>query len=107
MSMPMQLMSLLMSAPGLHGKDTPRPPANSCKQPSAVDISEPHAPLIGAFLNHLERERGNQARTRNWRPTAIHSLFGYATLRHPEHAASSAASWRSRPSATSTPSSAG
>jgi len=38
-------------------------------------------------LSHLERERGNQARTRNWRLAAIHSLFGYAALRHPEHAA--------------------
>lgn len=57
------------------------------KQPSALDISDLDAPLIGAFLNHLERERGNQARTRNWRLAAIHSLFGYAALRHPEHAA--------------------
>ena len=26
-------------------------------------------------------------RTRNWRLAAIHSLFGYAALHHPEHAA--------------------
>ena len=57
------------------------------KRPSALDISDLDAPLIGAFLNHLEHERGNQARTRNWRLAAIHSLFGYAALRHPEHAA--------------------
>ena len=61
--------------------------ARTRKQPSALDISDLDAPLIGAFLNHLERERGNQARTRNWRLAAIHSLFGYAALRHPEHAA--------------------
>jgi site-specific recombinase XerD len=61
--------------------------AHTRKQPSAMDISDLDAPLIGAFLNHLERERGNHARTRNWRLAAIHSLFGYAALRHPEHAA--------------------
>ncbi|MGH9252743.1 MAG: tyrosine-type recombinase/integrase, partial [Acidimicrobiales bacterium] len=29
----------------------------------------------------------NTVRTRNWRLAAIHSLFGYAALHHPEHAA--------------------
>jgi integrase/recombinase XerD len=61
--------------------------ARTRKQPSALDISDLDAPLIGAFLTYLERERGNHARTRNWRLAAIHSLFGYAALRHPEHAA--------------------
>jgi len=41
----------------------------------------------GAFLNHLENDRGNSVRTRNARLAAIHSLFGYAAVRHPEHAA--------------------
>ena len=44
------------------------------------------APLIGAFLNHLEGERGNSVRTRNARLAAIHSFYRYAALRHPEHA---------------------
>lgn len=57
------------------------------KKPSALDISELDAPLIAAFLDHLEHERGNTARTRNTRLAAIHSLFGYAALHHPEHAA--------------------
>jgi integrase len=35
----------------------------------------------------LEQERGNSARTRNARLAAIRSLFRYAALRHPEHAA--------------------
>jgi len=56
-------------------------------QPSALDITELDAPLIAAFLDHLEHERGNQIRTRNNRLAAIHSLFGFAALRHPEHAA--------------------
>ena len=38
--------------------------------------------------DHLETERGNRVRTRNPRLAAIHSLFGYAALHHPEHAAS-------------------
>ncbi len=56
-------------------------------QPSRLDIDDLDAPLIGAFLDHLETERGNSARTRNARLAAIHSLFRYAALRHPEHAA--------------------
>ncbi len=43
--------------------------------------------MISAFLDHLERERGNTIRSRNARRAAIHSLFGFAALRHPEHAA--------------------
>jgi site-specific recombinase XerD len=60
--------------------------ARTGKQPSALDITDLDGPLIGAFLDHLETERGNQPRTRNNRLAAIHSLFGYAALRHPEHA---------------------
>jgi site-specific recombinase XerD len=44
------------------------------------------AALIGAFLDHLEHDRANSARTRNARLTAIRSLFRFAALRHPEHA---------------------
>jgi integrase/recombinase XerD len=55
--------------------------------PNNLDIAELDGPLIAAFLNHLETERGNGVRTRNHRLAAIHSLFGYAALRHPEHAA--------------------
>ena len=58
------------------------------KQPCELDIADLDAPLVGAFLDHLETDRGNGVRTRNHRLAAIHSLFGYAALRHPEHAAS-------------------
>jgi integrase/recombinase XerD len=57
------------------------------KPPSRLDIADLDAPLIGAFLNQLETGRGNSARTRNARLAAIHSLFRYAALRHPEDAA--------------------
>lgn len=56
------------------------------RTPAALDISDLDATRIGGFLTHLERVRGNSARTRNARLAAIHSLFSYAALRHPEHA---------------------
>jgi len=58
------------------------------KTPSALDIADLDAPLIATFLNHLERDRHNSAATRNSRLAAIHSLFGYLALHHPEHAGS-------------------
>jgi integrase/recombinase XerD len=58
------------------------------RPPSALDIADLDASLVGAFLEHLEHDRDNGVRTRNNRLAAIHSLFGYAALRHPEHAAS-------------------
>jgi integrase/recombinase XerD len=57
------------------------------KPPSRLDLSDLDAPLIGAFLTHLETARGNSVRTRNARLAAIHSLFRYAALAHPEDAA--------------------
>lgn len=57
------------------------------KQPSRLDIADLEAGLIGDFLNHLEQDRHNSARTRNARLAAIRSFFRYAALRHPEHAA--------------------
>ncbi|MBN2871900.1 MAG: site-specific integrase [Halothiobacillaceae bacterium] len=57
------------------------------KEPSKLDIDDLDAPLVGAFLDHLEHERQNGVRTRNARLAAIRSLCRYAALRHPEHAA--------------------
>ncbi len=57
------------------------------KAPSQLEFDDLDAPTIGAFLDHLERERGNSAQSRNARLAAIHSLFRFAALRHPEHAA--------------------
>lgn len=57
------------------------------KPPSRLDFTDLDAPLIGAFLAHLEAERGNSITTRNNRLAALHSLFSYAALRCPEHAA--------------------
>ncbi len=57
------------------------------KPPARLEVADLDAKLIGAFLEHLETARGNSARTRNARLAAIHSLFRYAALRHPEDAA--------------------
>jgi site-specific recombinase XerD len=54
--------------------------------PSRLDIVDLDAPLIAGFLDHLETGRGNSIRTRNARLAAVHSLFRYAALTHPEHA---------------------
>lgn len=59
----------------------------SGKAPSNLEFDDLDAPTIGAFLNHLEQERGNSVQSRNARLAAIHSLFRFAALRHPEHAA--------------------
>jgi integrase/recombinase XerD len=56
--------------------------------PSKLDIATLDAPLIAAFLDHLEHDRHNTIATRNNRLAAIHSLFAYLALQHPDHAAS-------------------
>jgi integrase len=57
------------------------------KRPGKLDFADLDAQLIAAFLDHLEHDRANTTRTRNARLAAIHSLFRFAALRHPEHAA--------------------
>lgn len=60
--------------------------AKTGKTPSKISLEDLDAALIGAFLTHLENERGNSVRTRNARLTAIHSFFQYVSLEAPEHA---------------------
>jgi integrase/recombinase XerD len=40
--------------------------------PCCLDIADLGAPVISAFLDHLEPERNNSIRTRNARLAAIH-----------------------------------
>lgn len=61
---------------------------HTAKAPCALDFADLDAPVIGAFLDHLEADRHCSVSTRNVRLAAIRSLFRYAALRHPEHAAS-------------------
>jgi site-specific recombinase XerD len=54
--------------------------------PSNLQFEDLEAPFIGKFLDHLEKERGNSARTRNVRLSAIHSFFRYVALSEPAYA---------------------
>lgn len=55
--------------------------------PSRLKLEAVDAPLIVAFLDHVEKDRGLSARSRNLRLTAIHSFFRYAAFEAPAHAA--------------------
>jgi site-specific recombinase XerD len=57
------------------------------KAPSNMTVPDLDTPLLGAFLNHLERDRKNSARSRNVRLAAIHSFFRYVALHAPEYSA--------------------
>jgi site-specific recombinase XerD len=57
------------------------------KAPSMLMLEHLDAPFIAAFLDHLEKDRGNGARSRNARLAAIHSFFQYTALHAPEHSA--------------------
>jgi len=57
------------------------------KEPSNLSIEDLNAAFIGSFLNHIEKDRGNCARTRNLRLAAIHSFFKYIALQDPSHSA--------------------
>lgn len=50
-------------------------------KPCQVEVEQLDAPLILAFLQHIENERGNSARTRNARLAAIHSFFRFLEYR--------------------------
>jgi len=53
------------------------------KAASALTLADLDAPLILGFLDHLERERHNSARTRNARLAAVRSFLRYAALYDP------------------------
>ena len=52
-----------------------------------IDFDALTAANITGFLDHLEHDRGNNAKTRNTRLTAIHAALPRALPDHPEHAA--------------------
>ncbi len=56
-------------------------------QAARLALDQLDAPLILAFLDHLERHRGLSPRSRNLRLTAIHSFFRYVAFEAPTHAA--------------------
>ena len=55
------------------------------KAPTDINLADLDTAFLGAFLDHLEHERDNSARSRNVRLAAIHSFFRYVALHSPEH----------------------
>lgn len=55
--------------------------------PARLTFEAIDAPLVAAFLDHVEKHRGLSVRSRNLRLTAIHSFFRYAAFEAPAHAA--------------------
>src|ERR1035437_6046735 len=53
------------------------------KPPSRLAITDLDPSVIGAFLDELEKDRGNAARSRNLRLTAIRSFYRYAAYEDP------------------------
>jgi len=45
------------------------------KAPSAVTLDDLDAPVVSAFLDDLEQQRGTSARSRHVRLAAIHAFF--------------------------------
>lgn len=56
------------------------------KTPSLLLVEDLDAPFIVDFLQHLEIERDNVARSRNARLAALHSFYSYVALREPAYA---------------------
>lgn len=52
-------------------------------RPSQLAVDQLNVPLVLAFLEHIEVERGCSARTRNARLAAIHSFFRFLEYRVP------------------------
>jgi len=57
------------------------------REPSQLRFEDLDAPMIGAFLDHLEKGRSNVSRSRNLRLTAIRSFFRYAAYELPANSA--------------------
>ena len=54
------------------------------REPEALTLDDLDAPVILAFLDHLEAKRANTVRSRNARLAAIRSFMRFAALRAPE-----------------------
>ncbi|MFH1538215.1 MAG: site-specific integrase [bacterium] len=57
------------------------------KAPSKIAVEDVDTSFVGEFLDHLEKDRGNTARSRNIRLAAIHSFFKYVAIHEPGCAA--------------------
>jgi site-specific recombinase XerD len=53
------------------------------RAPTALTLEDMDVPLVLAFLDHLEQQRGNSVSTRNARLAALRSFLKYAAARDP------------------------
>ncbi len=56
------------------------------RPPSRLTLADLDAAFLGKFLDHLEQERHNSARSRNARLAALHAFFQYVAFAEPAHA---------------------
>jgi site-specific recombinase XerD len=52
-------------------------------EPASLNVENLDAPIILAFLDHIERQRANSVRSRNARLAAIRSFFRFVQMREP------------------------
>jgi site-specific recombinase XerD len=57
------------------------------RSPTDLQITDLDAPAVLAFLDHIESDRHNDARSRNLRLSAIRSFFRFVTVRDPANLA--------------------
>ena len=53
------------------------------REPTDMLVTDIDAELVGEFLDHVETECGNTARSRNTRLTAVRSFFNYVAINEP------------------------
>ncbi len=71
------------------------------RAPSRLVLADLDAAFLGAFLEHLERKRGNCARSRNARLAALHAFSATWRSTSPPTRCAVGAFWRSPPSVSS------
>ena len=54
------------------------------RMPTDLQVADIDAPLVGHFLSFVETTRGNSARSRNTRLSAIRSFFKYVAINEPQ-----------------------
>ena len=54
--------------------------------PAQLSLAQLDAPFLAAFLDHLETNRSNSARSRNARLASLRAFYHYAALEAPQHA---------------------
>ena len=58
--------------------------ASTAKRPHTLDLADIDEHRVRAFLDHLERDRGNSIATRNLRLTGIKAVMAFSSSRTPE-----------------------